>query len=238
MAIYAIADFHLSFDPRIEKPMDIYGSRWENHEARLKENWNKKIKAEDTVIIPGDVSWALRPDEVLTDLEWIHENLPGRKIFIKGNHDLWWQSVSKLNKLYDDMFFLQNTFAEAEGWAVCGTRGWICPGMQDFTEDDAKIYRREALRMEMSLKAAGDAGHENIIGVLHYPPTDERHTASEFTKLFEKYKVKLVLYGHLHGKDVWPKGLQGDFNGTEYRLVSLDYLDAEPVSVTDILSEL
>ncbi len=235
MAIFAIADFHLSFNPNIDKPMDIYGPSWENHAERLKENWNKTITKDDTVIIPGDISWALRPDEVLPDLAWIHENLPGKKIFIKGNHDLWWQSVSKLNKLYDDMFFLQNTYAEAEGYAICGTRGWNCPGTQDFTEEDAKIYRRETLRLEMSLEAAKNAGFTGIIGAIHYPPTDERHQESEFTRLFEKYGVKLVLYGHLHGKDVWPKGLQGQMNGVEYRLISLDYLEAEPVNVSEIL---
>lgn len=231
MAIFAIADLHLSFDPRVKKPMDIYGSRWENHAERLKEHCREMITKEDTVLIPGDISWALRPDEALMDLEWVHESIPGQKVLLKGNHELWWQSVSKLNKLYDDMFFLQNTFFEAEGAAICGTRGWLCPGAAEYTQQDEKIYRREALRLEMSLSAAKKAGFTDIIGALHYPPTDERHNASRFTELFEEYGVKRVFYGHLHGRDVWPKGLKGIYKGVEYNLVSLDYLDAKPVRI-------
>ncbi|MBR6014946.1 MAG: metallophosphoesterase [Firmicutes bacterium] len=231
MAIFAIADLHLSFDPRVEKPMEIYGARWQNHAERLEESCKEMINDEDTVLIAGDISWALKQEEAMADLDWVHSRIPGQKVLLKGNHELWWQSVSKLNKLYDDMFFLQNTFFAAEGTAICGTRGWLCPGAADYTEQDEKIYRREALRLEMSLEAARAAGFTDIIGALHYPPTDERHNASRFTEIFEKYGVKHVYYGHLHGKDVWPKGLQGIYNGVEYNLISLDYLDAKPVRI-------
>lgn len=231
MAIFAIADLHLSFDPRVEKPMEIYGPRWVNHAERLEENCKEMINDEDTVLIAGDISWALKQEEAMADLDWVHSRIPGQKVLLKGNHELWWQSVSKLNKLYDDMYFLQNTFFAAEGVAICGTRGWLCPGAADYTEQDEKIYRREALRLEMSLEAAKEAGYTEIIGALHYPPTDERHNASSFTELFERYGVKNVYYGHLHGKDVWPKGLQGIYNGVEYKLISLDYLDAKPIRI-------
>ena len=231
MAIFAIADLHLSFDPRVEKPMEIYGPRWQNHAERLEENCKGMINDEDTVLIAGDISWALKQEEAMADLDWVHSHIPGQKVLLKGNHELWWQSVSKLNKLYDDMFFLQNTFFAVGDTAICGTRGWLCPGAADYTEQDEKIYRREALRLEMSLEAARAAGFADIIGALHYPPTDERHNASSFTELFERYGVKNVYYGHLHGKDVWPKGLQGIYNGVEYKLISLDYLDAKPVRI-------
>ena len=135
MSIYAIADLHLSFST--EKPMDVYGGEWINHTAKVKANWEGMISESDTVIIPGDSSWALRMSEAITDLGWI-SGLPGRKVFIKGNHDLWWSSAGKLNALFENMFFLQNAFYEAEGWAICGSRGWVCPGDDEFTERDEK----------------------------------------------------------------------------------------------------
>lgn len=227
MSIYAIADLHLSFDERIDKPMDIFGSQWENHADRLKENWINTVTDEDTVIIPGDISWALVKDEAYKDIEWIH-NLPGKKVITKGNHDLWWTGITKLNKLYEDVYFLQNTFYVAEGTAICGSRGWLCPGYDGFTEQDEKIYRRELLRLEASLEMAKKAGYEDIIGVLHYPPTNDKFQKSGFTELFEKYGVKTVIYGHLHGKDSYKHGLQANYNGVNYSLVSLDYLNACP----------
>lgn len=230
MAIYAIADLHLSFDERVEKPMSIYGKSWENHEERLKNNWENNISHDDVVIIAGDISWALKPEEALADLEWIHR-LPGKKVLIKGNHELWWQSITKLNKLYDNMFFLQNTFYPVDETAICGTRGWICPGTDGFSQQDEKIYKRELLRMEMSLSEANKAGYKNVIVMMHYPPTNDKQQCSGFTELFEKYDVSAVYYGHLHGKDVWPKGLQGNLNGVEYRLISLDYIDANPLKI-------
>ncbi len=231
MAIYAIADLHLGFDKRVEKPMDIYGERWINHTERIKEDWEKRVKAGDTVIIAGDISWALKLDEALIDLAWI-DSLPGKKVLIKGNHELWWNGINKLNKLYDDIFFLQNTFYEVNDetgrTAICGSRGWICPGTDGFSEDDRKIYNRECLRLELSLAAARDAGFENgIIAALHFPPTNENHNLSGFTELFEKYGVKQVVYGHLHGKEIWKRGFQGILNGVKYSLVAQDYTDAK-----------
>ena len=228
MNIFAIGDLHLSFDERIQKPMDIFGPSWVNHHEKVRKNWEDKVGEEDLVIIPGDVSWGLRADEAMADLRWIHR-LPGRKVITKGNHDLWWTSVTRLNRLYDDMTFLQNhCYMTAEGIAVCGTRGWICPGTEGFDEHDEKIYNRELLRLEFSLKEAEKAGAKMTIAALHYPPTNDKLQGSGFTRMLEDYNVQMCVYGHLHGKDAFKNGIKGVFNGIEYRLVSLDYVEGEP----------
>lgn len=228
MNIFAIGDLHLSFDERIQKPMDIFGPSWVNHHEKVRKNWEEKVGEEDLVIIPGDVSWGLRADEAMADLRWIHR-LPGRKVITKGNHDLWWTSVTRLNRLYDDMTFLQNhCYMTAEGIAVCGTRGWICPGTEGFDEHDEKIYNRELLRLEFSLKEAEKAGAKMTIAALHYPPTNDKLQGSGFTRMLEDYNVQMCVYGHLHGKDAFKNGIKGVFNGIEYRLVSLDYVEGEP----------
>lgn len=228
MNIFAIGDLHLSFDERIQKPMDIFGPSWVNHHEKVRKNWEEKVGEEDLVIIPGDVSWGLRADEAMADLRWIHR-LPGRKVITKGNHDLWWTSVTRLNRLYDDMTFLQNhCYMTAEGVAVCGTRGWICPGTEGFDEHDEKIYNRELLRLEFSLKEAEKAGAKMTIAALHYPPTNDKLQGSGFTRMLEDFNVQMCVYGHLHGKDAFKNGIKGVFNGIEYRLVSLDYVEGEP----------
>jgi predicted phosphohydrolase len=230
MSIFAVGDLHLSFST--DKPMDIYGSDWIDHWIRLQSDWESKVKEDDTVIIAGDISWALRMSEAVPDLDWIH-NLPGKKVLIRGNHDLWWGSISKLNKLYDDISFLQNTYYDAYGIAICGSRGWMAPEDSEFTEHDQKIYRRELIRMEMSLKAAKDAGYEDIIVAIHYPPAPRDKRDSEFTKLFKQYAVNKVVYGHLHGEDAYMKGLSGLYQGTEYSLVSLDYLNCKILKICE-----
>ncbi len=227
MRMYAIADLHLSFSSP-DKAMDIFGGQWIEHWKKVMKNWDRIVEPDDLVIIPGDISWALKFEDALEDIKWIHER-PGKKILVKGNHDLWWTSISKLNALYSDVFFLQNNFAGCgNGWAVCGTRGWVCPGDREFSEHDEKIYKREILRLESSLLQAKENGYEKIIGVLHYPPTNEKHEESGFTELFSKYNVANVVYGHLHGPDVCIKGLQGVHNGVNYILTSLDHVRAIP----------
>ena len=137
--------------------------------------------------------------------------------------------VGKLNRLHDDMFFLQNTSVETSpGVYVCGSRGWICPGTEEFGEHDEKIYKRELLRLEFSLKEAQKHNPKAIIAALHYPPTNDKMQGSGFTDLMERYGVKTCIYGHLHGKEAFKNGMQGVFNGVEYRLVSLDYLECTP----------
>ena len=233
MKIFAIGDLHLSFGETVEKPMDIFGGQWVGHTEKLHNNWTEMIGPDDVVIICGDISWGLRQEEAMADLDWVH-NLPGKKILFKGNHDLWWQSLSKLNKLYEDgtMLFVQNKCVMLdEKTAICGTRGWTCPGTEGFGEHDRKIYDREVLRLRMSLDDAKAAGAENIIGVLHYPPTNEKHHKSGFTDLMSEYGVKTCVYGHLHGRDAFKNGLKGEYNGVEYKLVSLDYLQGRPEEV-------
>ncbi|MGN0711468.1 MAG: metallophosphoesterase [Anaerovoracaceae bacterium] len=233
MKIFAIADLHLSFDERVEKPMDIFGTNWLNHADKLKEYWEEMISDGDIVLIPGDISWALKYEEALADLEWIH-SMKGTKILLKGNHDLWWTSINRLNRLYDDMHFLQNDFYPVGDVAVCGSRGWICPGSDEFKQHDNKIYERELLRLEFSLSAAEKAGFKKKIGMLHYPPTNDRMHKSGFTELFSRYGVSSVVYGHLHGKEGFKNGLKGVMNDVEYHLVSLDYLHCKPFQIAEI----
>lgn len=239
MSIFVIGDLHLSFS--VEKPMDIYGGQWVDHTQRVKDNWMAHITAEDTVIIPGDISWGLRLEEAMADLEWIHE-LPGKKLMFKGNHDLWWSSIGKLNKLFSSISFIQNTCCEADGYLICGSRGWSCPGESGFTAKDEKIYLRELGRLRLSLeaakKAAGDAARnqrqiKGIIGVLHFPPTNERLEKSGFTELFQEYGVSKVVYGHLHGREAYKNGLQGIRNNIEYCLTSCDKLACNPLMLYD-----
>ena len=171
-------------------------------------------------------------DEATFDLDIIH-NLPGKKIYVKGNHDYWWTTVAKLNKLYEDMSFLQNNFYSYNEYAICGTRGWICPNDVKFTEDDEKIYKREAHRLKLSLDAAKKAGFEKIIVITHYPPTNDKLEPSLFTDIYEEYKVEKVIYGHLHGKESFKMGLEGIREGVEYKLVSCDYVDFNLVKIMD-----
>ena len=233
MALFAIADLHLAKDPSVEKPMDVFGSGWERHDERLREDWLSRVAPCDTVIIAGDISWGLKLSEAEADLSWIAE-LPGRKLLIRGNHDLWWASLAKMRALLkekgiEDIDFIQNDSRRLESEkdgksiALCGTRGWVCPGGSEFTEHDRKIYERELLRLEMSLKSA--EGADEIVCALHYPPMNERFEDSGFTELIERYSVSKLVYGHLHGRSVWPRGFRGMRNGVEYELVSLDYMD-------------
>ena len=214
MSLYAIGDLHLSFDENIEKPMDIFGPQWQDHASRVKENWKECIHSDDVVIIPGDISWGLKLEEAMADFQWIDE-LPGKKVIIKGNHDLWWTSLTKMNRLFESITFLQNTCFEGEDYILCGTRGWVCPEDREFSTHDQKIYDREIGRLKLSLneakklqqKRVDETGiHKVLIGALHYPPTADKKGISGFTQLFSEYGVTKVVYGHLHGKDVFSRG--------------------------------
>ncbi len=236
MSVYAIADLHLSLAPGVDKPMDIYGPRWYDHTRRLRKTWCELITDEDTVIIAGDISWGLKLEEAQWDLEWI-DTLPGHKVIFKGNHDLWWSGINKLNKMYKSITFVQNDFYLAEGFAVCGTRGWLTPDNEDFSEEDEKIYRREVMRLENSLaKAKAYIEKEGrtdieIIGVLHFPPVSKPASFSGFQQVFEDYGVKRVVYGHIHGEDGFRSAISGVHHGVQYRLISLDNLNCRPVLI-------
>ena len=225
MALYGIADLHLSFTA--DKPMDIYGPAWENHTTRLEKNWREMVRKEDTVIIAGDISWGVKLEEAMADLQWLHE-LPGFKVMFKGNHDPWWSSITKLNTLFEDMFFVQNSFYPYGEYAICGSRGWLCPGSSDFKAHDEKIYAREQLRLRASLEAARNAGYEKIIGVLHYPPTNDKKEMSAFVEIFNEYEVRQAVYGHLYGEtEETAPDLQ--FGCTNFSLVACDKLECRPL---------
>lgn len=225
MALYAISDLHLSLNA--DKPMDVFSDRWKNHDQKIKESWNSMIGEDDTVLIAGDISWAMKLDEAITDLNYIHD-LNGNKVFIKGNHDYWWTSVSRLNNMYDDMFFLQNISYKYENYAICGTRGWI--SLEAGEVHDEKIYTRELLRLEMSLKDARKQGAENIIVMMHYPPVTRISRNNEFIDLIKQYNVEKLIYGHIH-YDAREICIQGDYNGTQYICTSCDIIDFKPVRI-------
>ncbi len=229
MSIFVISDLHLSFCAGVNKPMNIFGPEWSNHAERVKDDWIKKVNENDTVVIPGDVSWGLKLGEAIPDLDWI-KSLPGKKVLFKGNHDLWWGTLSKLNSLYkNELYFIQNNYMAADGYAICGTRGWICPENEDFTPHDEKIYQRELQRLETSILAAKKDGHDKILGVLHFPPTNDRFSSSGFIEIFKKYEVGHVVYGHLHNFDHVNKDLifEGLIGGINYKLTSIDYLECK-----------
>lgn len=229
MALYAISDLHLGFNE--DKPMDIFGEKWNGHPEKIKNNWIEKIKKEDTVLIAGDISWAMNSDSSMFDLQWIEE-LPGKKILSKGNHDYWWTSINKLNVLFEKTKFLQNNYYSYEEYAICGTRGWTCPGGDKFTEKDKKIYLRELIRLRLSLDEAKKNGFSKFIVMLHYPPTNERFEESEFVKIIKEYGVEKVIYGHLHGPSL-KRVLNGEVDGVEYIMTSADFLDFDPIKILD-----
>lgn len=228
MSLFAISDLHLSFYKN--KPMDIFGDNWKQHHKVIKTNWISIVKEDDMVLIPGDISWAQNLKEFEPDMNFIH-NLPGKKVFISGNHDYWWTSTSKLNDIYKDMLFLKNSFTEYNNIAICGTRGWLCPNDTYFTEHDKKIYLREVKRLEMSLESALKGGYEDIILIMHFPPTNDKKEISDFINVINNYNIKKVIYGHLHGEKSFNSSYKGNVNGIEYILVSSDYVNFMPIKI-------
>ncbi|MFU7516395.1 metallophosphoesterase [Clostridium sp. HCS.1] len=227
MALYAISDLHLAFTT--DKPMDIFGEKWIKHDEKIKENWISKIKEEDTVLIAGDISWSMKSSDSKADLDWIND-LPGKKIISKGNHDYWWSGISKLNSMYDNTKFLQNNFYTYEDYAICGSRGWILEGSDRFTEKDRKIFNREIIRLRLSLDKAKEAGFEKFIVMIHYPPINEKIEASAFTEIFKEYGVEKVIYGHLHGPALG-SAFNGEYEGVNYIITSCDYLNFDPIRI-------
>ncbi|OAA86737.1 metallophosphoesterase [Clostridium ljungdahlii] len=227
MALFAISDLHL--DLTGSKPMDVFGNNWTNHDEKIKKNWSSKITSEDKVLISGDISWSMNMEGGACDLEWVHQ-LPGTKLMIKGNHDYWWNSITKLNNMYEDMGFIQNNFFTYKDYGICGTRGWNCPESDNFSAHDEKIYKRELLRMKNSLDCAVKAGYKKFIVMIHYPPISEKFMSSGFTDIFREYAVEKVIYGHLHGESL-SKAVTGNLNGVEYILASADYVKFNPIRI-------
>lgn len=217
--IFAIADLH--FDSTKEKPMDVFGENWKNHEQKIISDWKEKVKENDLVLLPGDISWGLKLKDALPDLEKI-DKLPGKKIISKGNHDYWWSSINKMESQgFESIKFLHNNSYEYEGFSICGTRGWMAKDSLEFSEADEKIYDREVLRLKNSLD---QAKNKKIIAMIHYPPFSQNHEENEFSKTLAEYKVELCLYGHLHGKS-HKFAFEGEKNGVIYKFVASDFLD-------------
>ena len=227
MALYAIGDLHLCLGN--EKPMDVFGGAWVGYMEKLKAGMSV-IQPDDTVVLLGDLSWALGLEEAAADFAWI-DKIPGRKIILKGNHDYWWSTATKFYKFceehgFSDQLVLNNCHYEYDGWAVCGTRGWFFEEEKSGTHDE-KVFKRELLRLETSLKSAGDLPK---MVFLHYPPRYKGYTCDEIIDLLKKYEVRRCFYGHLHGA-THNMAVEGLWDGIEYRLVSADHLNFKPFPV-------
>lgn len=220
MAVWAISDLHL---PAREKPMDIFGPHWANHFERIREDWLARVDAQDIVLLPGDLTWAMHLEEALEDLERIG-SLPGMKLLLRGNHDYWWNSIGRVRRaLPEGCFALQNDSLLLDGILFAGSRGWTIPAEPEGESDDARIYRRERQRLEMSLShARAKDEHALLVAMMHYPPRSE--SAQGFHDILKRYNANHVVYGHLHGAGL-AGAIAGDVDGIIYHQVSCDGLN-------------
>ena len=226
MALYAIGDTHLSLSS--DKPMDVFGGSWEGYVEKLRAGF-AHVKPEDTVVLCGDLSWGMSLEEARADFAFL-DALPGRKILLKGNHDYWWTTANKMNTFFQENGFttlniLHNNCYFYGDLALCGTRGWFFE--ENAKPQSAKVFRREVMRLEASLKAAGE---KPKIVFLHYPPRYKGYECPEILDLLAKYQVRRCFYGHLHGGS-HRLATEGQWDGVEFRLVSADYLGFHPYPV-------
>lgn len=225
MSLFAIADLHLSLGT--DKPMDIFKG-WDGYEKRLEENWRKLVTDNDTVVIPGDISWAMKLSDTFEDFRFIN-GLPGKKLFLKGNHDYWWDTRRKMEMYlkengFDTIEIVFNSAYAADGYAVCGTRGWFYDAE---TDSDKKVLNREVGRLRTSLNEALKTGLEPVV-FLHYPPVFGNQRCDDILNVLKEYEIKKCYYGHLHGINAARKAVTGDFEGIKFRLISSDYLKFMP----------
>ncbi|MBS6628612.1 MAG: metallophosphoesterase [Clostridiales bacterium] len=225
MSLFAIADTHLSFASG--KPMDDFPG-WSDYTKRLEENWNRLVAPQDTVVIAGDISWAQNFDELLADFQYL-QRLNGRKIILKGNHDYWWSTKTKMDRFIaenalDTLQVLSNNSYTVDGIAVCGSRGWM---LESETAHDEKVLAREAGRLEMSLSAAGEG---EKIAFLHYPPVTSKDVCAPILDVLYRHGVRRCYYGHLHGSAAH-YAFEGEYGGIQYRLISADRLGFTPLLV-------
>ncbi len=222
MSLFAIADTHLSFGT--DKPMDAFDG-WQNYTEKLQKNWNKVVSEKDDVVIAGDISWAMNFKELVSDFEFIN-NLNGNKIIIKGNHDYWWNTLTKMNKLlkennFSSIKFLYNNSYDFNDFSVCGSRGWL------FESDEAldeKVLKREVMRLRRSLESADK---EEKIVFLHYPPVTTNSVCEEILDLLNDFGIKKCYFGHLHGEAAkYVK--EGNICGIDFKLISCDRLNFTP----------
>lgn len=224
MALYAISDLHLSLGTN--KPMDVFGDGWKNYENKMKENWNSTINDEDTVLVCGDISWAMYLQESINDFAYIN-SLPGRKIICKGNHDYWWSTISKQNKFilennFNNIYFLHNNSYTEEDIGIYGTRGWNSWN-QCKSAEDKKIYERELERLELSFKSLPQGITKKVV-MLHYPPDDS------FREILKNHGTSVCIYGHLHA-NAGRYAIKGMIDGVLYQLVACDYLKFQPMRI-------
>lgn len=235
MALFTISDLHLPLG--IDKPMDIFGKGWENYVERIESEWKRKVASGDTVVLGGDFSWATYLEESERDFDFL-DALPGRKILLKGNHDYWWTTVSKLKGFvkahnYHDIEFLHNNFFMYKDAAICGSRGWGYIGVgAPKKKEDETIFERELIRLELSLSAAMAAKPKEIIAFTHYPPILPGSLDNRITALLKKYGVKRCIYGHIHGAQK-KNAVEGVYDGVKYMLVSCDCIGFSPVKLCD-----
>ncbi len=227
MAIFAIGDLHLSLGT--DKPMDIFQG-WNDYLPRLTENWNRLVGPEDTVVVAGDISWGMSLEQSLADFRYL-ESLPGTKILLKGNHDYWWTTKSKMETFFDRHGFfslkiLHNNSYFVEGVYLCGSRGWL---FEQGESQDQKVLAREAGRLSASLASTGDGPGERIV-FLHYPPLMGDQSSPEILNVLAQYQISRCFYGHLHGASCG-YAFQGKSQGTDFRLISADYLKFQPIQL-------
>lgn len=228
MSLYTIGDLHLSFG--VEKPMDVFGGRWTDYVEKISEGFSG-LNEDDLTVICGDITWGMTMEQALPDFKFI-DALPGKKIVLKGNHDLWWTTAAKTKKFFAEndistIEVLHNNSFNYEAIAICGTRGWFYEESKN-DEHDKKILKREVMRLETSLRSAGDLDKYVF---LHYPPRYQNYSCPEILELLKKYDVKKCLYGHIHGAGC-AFAFNGVYEGTEFKLVSADHLQFRPVKLT------
>ena len=247
MSVWALADLHLSFGVA-DKKMDVFGPNWSEHPEKIRSHWLRLISPDDLVLLPGDISWAMHTEEAKCDLEWI-DALPGTKVMIRGNHDYWWNSISKVEKILPpSMHIIQNNAFRWKEITVCGARMWDTPEYSfhpyinyhdnpraktlthvDQPVEAEKIFLRELSRLELSLKAIPRDATTRL-AMTHYPPIGADLHLSRVSALLEKYQISHCVFGHLH--NVKPNALPfGTKNGVTYTLTSCDYVDFTPVKI-------
>ncbi|WP_458863830.1 metallophosphoesterase [Acidaminobacterium chupaoyuni] len=235
MALYTIGDLHLS--ETTQKPMDVFGGVWKDYRNKIVQNFQQILTEDDLTVICGDLSWGLNLEEAAEDFRLL-DGLPGKKVLIKGNHDLWWQTITKMRKFFENnqiktLSFLHNNCIFYNGVALCGTRGW-CYDPSDPASADETVFKRELIRLEASLKAARAENRDcEIFCFLHYPPIlagNPGYEVTQITDLLQKYGVSRCFYGHLHGESL-RGAFSGIRDGIDYRVVSADYLNFRPVMI-------
>jgi len=228
VAVYGIADLHL--DSIGDKPMDIFGSNWIDHQENTFSNWKEVVSEDDLVLIAGDISWALRLSEAYIDLKKIDE-LPGHKVISRGNHDYWWSTKSKLEGLdLKTIHFLHNDSYTYDSIVICGARGWAAKDSDEFDSHDEKIFSREINRLDYSLSSIKDNTLEKVV-MIHYPPFNtENKSPNEFVDIMKKHNVTKCVYGHLHGEG-HKFAVEGYVDGIDFYCISSDYINFIPKKI-------